>query len=228
MSRIDDTGTQYPEVPLDLVRIGPPREPLSPFLVMFFYARGVFPWMEKDQRRLWWSPEPRSVVFPPDLHVSRSLRKKIKQGRYRVTADTAFRETVTMCRLTRSGDDGPGSWITPEIIDVFTDLHRMGHAHSIEAWEGDQLVGGLYGLCLGQMFYGCSMFHTAPDASKVAFVKLVEVLARWNFPVIDCQIQNSHLKGMGGSLVPREQFHQMVGMLVRGKRRVGPWTRFFT
>ena len=227
MSHVDDNGMQHPETPLDLMRVSPRGEPLSPFLVMMFYARGIFPWMEKDQQRLWWSPEPRSVVFPPDLYVSRSLRKKIRQGKLRVTADTAFRETITQCRQTRSGPEGPGSWITSEVIDVFTDLHRMGHAHSIEVWEGDQLVGGLYGLCLGQMFYGCSMFHTVRDASKVAFVKLVEVLARWNFPVLDCQIQNAHIKGMGGTLVPRKQFHQMVGMLVRGKRRVGPWTQFF-
>jgi leucyl/phenylalanyl-tRNA--protein transferase len=228
MSHVDEDGTQHPEAPLDLVRVSPPEEPLSPFLVMFFYARGVFPWLQEKNRRLWWSPEPRAVVFTDELRINRSLRKVLRRGRYRVTADTAFERVIRACRDTRSGGHGPGSWITEEIIDVFLLLHRLGHAHSVETWEGDQLVGGLYGLCVGQVFYGCSMFRTAPDASKVALVRLVEQLREWEFPLLDCQIHNPHLKSMGARLITRDEFHKVVNVLVRGKRRVGSWTKIFT
>ena len=228
MSLIEEDGTQHPEAPLDLVRISPPGEPLLPFLVMFFYARGVFPWTQKEDRRLWWSPEPRAVLFVDELRINRSLRKTIRRGRYRVTADTAFEKVVRACGETRSGPDGVGTWITEEVVDVFTLLHRLGHVHSIETWEGDQLVGGLYGVCVGQMFYGCSMFQTAPDASKIALVRLVEQLKKWGIPLLDCQIQNPHLKRMGARLIDRVGFHGVVNTLVRGKRRVGSWTDNFT
>lgn len=128
-----------------------------------------------------------------------------------------------MCRITREK-----SWITDEVIEVYTRLHKLGHAHSIEVWEGDQLVGGLYGVCVGELFSGCSMFHTAPNASKVAFVKLVELLAKWRIPLIDCQVHNPYLQQMGARVIPRNTFNRLVGALVRQTRRIGSWGRFFT
>lgn len=224
MSLITPEGYQQPDAAVDLVRMGASREPLSPFMVLMFYAKGVFPWLHNEHaQRLWWSPEPRSVLDLSEFHISRSLRKTLQKGNYRVTADTHFEEVVRLCGITRES-----SWVSEEIVQVFTDLHRLGHAHSIETWEGDQLVGGLYGVCIGRMFYGCSMFHTRPNASKVAFVKLVEQLSKWEFPLIDCQIHNPHLQTMGARLIPRENFHKIVEVLVRGPRKLGAWTRFFT
>lgn len=224
MSFVTEEGQQRPDPKLDLVRQSAPGEPLSPFLVMMFYAKGIFPWLYSErQRRLWWSPEPRSVILLSELHISRSLRRTIRRQKYRVTADTHFEEVVRLCGITREM-----SWISEETVQVFTTLYKLGHAHSIEVWEKDQLVGGLYGVCVGQMFYGCSMFHTKPDASKVALVRLAQQLSEWKFPLIDCQIHNPHLQRLGARLLPRESFHEIVELLVRGKRRVGPWTAYFT
>jgi leucyl/phenylalanyl-tRNA--protein transferase len=215
---------------VDLVRASNPKEPLSSFLTMFYYGKGVFPWLVRNDRVLWWSPQPRAVLFCKEIHVSRSLRKTLRQGRYRVTADTAFEQVVLMCRDVERGldpDKHPSSWINDDFVDVFLNLHKLGHAHSVETWEGDQLVGGLFGVCVGQIFYGCSMFHVRPNASKVALVRLTQVLHEWGFPVIDCQICNPHLKRMGARLVPRKKFHELVEALVRGKRKIGPWTSEF-
>lgn len=223
MSEVNEIGEQRPDLSVDLVRLSPVGEPLSPFLVMLFYSKGIFPWLHKDKRRMWWAPDPRSVLILAELRINRSLRKTLRKGKYHVTADTEFEKVVRLCGLTRED-----SWITEELVQVFTELHRMGHAHSIEVWEGDQLVGGLYGVCVGELFCGCSMFHTAPDASKVALVKLVELLAKWRIPLIDCQVHNPFLKKMGARVIPREVFHRIAGALVRQKRRIGSWSRFFT
>lgn len=223
MSFVTEEGQQTPDLGVDLVRLSPLNEPLSPFLVMLFYAKGIFSWLHKDGRRMWWSPEPRSVLILSELRINRSLRKTLRKGKFRVTADRCFEEVMRLCGVTR--DD---SWITDEHVDVFTQLHNMGHAHSIEVWEGDQLVGGLYGVCVGELFCGCSMFHTRPDASKVALVKLAEVLAIWRIPLIDCQIHNPFLQSMGARVIPRDVFHRLSGHLVRQKRRIASWSRFFT
>jgi len=223
MSFVNEIGEQTPDLGVDLVRLSPVGEPLSPFLVMLFCARGIFPWLSRGGRRMWWAPDPRSVLILSELKINRSLRKTLRRGKYRVTADTCFEEVIRMCGITR--DD---SWITDEYIEVFTQLHKLGHAHSVEVWEGDQLVGGLYGICVGELFCGCSMFHVAPDASKVALVKLAEVLTTWGIPLIDCQVHNPYLQRMGARVIPREAFHRIAGALVRAKRRLGPWSRFFT
>lgn len=197
-------------------------EPLSPFMTMLLYAGGVFPWLRHQDCCMWWSPQPRAVLFARHLHVSRSLRKTIRHGKFTVTADLAFDEVLKQCRDTRDT-----SWIDADIERVFTTLHQLGHAHSIETWRNGDLVGGLYGLAIGRMFFGCSMFHTERDASKVALVKLVERLSALGFPVIDCQVQNSHLKSMGSRLILREKFHPMVADLIRGRALPGPWTEHF-
>lgn len=201
---------------------------MSAFLTLFYYGKGVFPWMRmsKDDRSLWWSPQPRAVLFCEELRVGRTLRKVMRRGTFRITADTAFDEVLRGCRDQARGSD-LGSWIDEDWADVMGTLHRLGHAHSVEVWEGDQLAGGLFGVCVGQMFYGCSMFHRRPNASKVALVRLVQKLAEWRFPIVDCAIYNPYLKQMGARLMPRTKFHGMAETLVRGKRRVGSWTRHF-
>lgn len=224
MSLVTEEGRQTPDLHVDLVRLSPPGEPLSPFLVMLFYSKGIFPWLQKeDGRRMWWSPDPRSVLILSELRVSRSLRKKLRNGKYRVTADTRFEEVIRLCETTREQ-----SWITDEYVEVFTHLHKMGHAHSIEVWDGDQLVGGLYGLCIGELFCGASMFHLVPDASKIALVKLVELLASWKIPLLDCQMHNPHLKRMGARVIPRNTFNHLAQHLTRENRRVGSWSTFLT
>lgn len=226
MSTIDEDGRQIPMVKEDLVQAAPVGEPLSSFLTMFHYGRGIFPWLRKDDRILWWSPRPRAVIFTKDIHVSRSMQKVMRRGHFWVTADTAFEQVVVSCRDVKRSSD-PGSWIDEDFLDVFCNLNKLGHAHSIEVWEGDELVGGLFGICVGQIFFGCSMFHTRANASKVALIRLARVLEDWGFPVIDCQICNPHLKRMGAQLMPRDKFHVMASTLIRGKRRIGSWTKYF-
>lgn len=223
MSVVNEDGSQLPVLTEDLVRMSVRGEPLSPFMTMLLYAGGVFPWLRHQNRCLWWSPQPRAVLFARHLHVSRSLRKTIRSGKFVVTADLAFHEVLKRCRDTRDT-----SWIDDDVERVFTTLHQLGHAHSIETWHKGELVGGLYGLAIGRMFFGCSMFHTERDASKVALVKLVERTSALGFPVIDCQVQNSHLKSMGSRLILREKFHPMVDDLIRGRALPGPWTEHFT
>lgn len=226
MSHVEPDGRQHPNLGEDLVRASPPGEPLTAFLTLFYYGKGVFTWLTKDDRSLWWSPQPRAVLFCHELRVNRTLRKVMRRGTYRITADTAFDQVVVGCRDQMRGKERE-SWIDDDWVDVMGTLHRLGHAHSVEAWEGDQLVGGLFGVCIGQMFYGCSMFHERPNASKVALVRLVQQLSEWRCPIIDCAIYNPYLKQMGAQLVPREKFHGMASVLVRGQRRIGPWTAYF-
>jgi leucyl/phenylalanyl-tRNA--protein transferase len=195
--------------------------------MLYHYAGGIFPLGMQHERHLWWSLEPRAVLQTNQVKVNRTLRKVIRRGDYVVRADTAFDAVVELCRLTRQTDDGPGSWITDEYVRVFRTLHRLGHAHSIETWRGDQLAGGLFGVAMGQMFYGCSMFRLQPNASKVALVALARQLDAWGFPLVDCQIHNPHLGRMGARLIPRMRFHEVVRSLVRGKRRVGSWADQF-
>jgi leucyl/phenylalanyl-tRNA--protein transferase len=223
VSVVGEDGSQLPIFEQDLVRMSVRGEPLSPFLTMLLYAQGVFPWLRHKECCLWWSPQPRSVLFARQLHVSRSLRKTIRSGKFIVTADLAFDEVLSRCRDTRET-----SWIDADIERVFGALHRLGHAHSVETWRNGELVGGLYGLAIGRMFFGCSMFHSERDASKVALVKLVERTATMGFPAIACQVQNAHLKRMGSRLILREKFHTMVADLIRGKTVTGPWTAHFT
>jgi len=155
------------------------------------YERGIFPWFGEGDPVLWWSPDPRMVLATDAVRVTRSLRKTIRSGRFRVTADTAFPSVIAACAEPRADQDG--TWITGAVFDAYCTLAAMGIAHSIEAWDGDTLAGGLYGVALGRMFFGESMFARRSDASKVALVHLVRQLRRWGFPLIDCQMSTSHL-----------------------------------
>jgi leucyl/phenylalanyl-tRNA--protein transferase len=168
------------------------------------YRRGIFPWYGPGQPVLWWAPDPRLVLYPEQLHVSRSLARVIKKGRYTVTLDTAFTEVITACAAARPGQSG--TWITPEMHAAYVSLHHDGHAHSAECWYQGRLAGGLYGVSIGGIFFGESMFARETDASKVAFVSLVRQLGRWGFRLIDCQVHTDHLASLGATAIPRQTF----------------------
>lgn len=184
---------------------------LRPERLLAAYRRGIFPWYSAGQPILWWSPDPRMVLYPDELKVSRSLRKTLRQQRFRVTRDTCFDTVMAQC-----GDSGTraarGTWILPEMRAAYGELHRRGHAHSIEVWLDDEagaqtLVGGLYGLRLGRVFFGESMFSTATDASKVALRELVRwTQAEHAIELIDCQVESDHLRTLGARLIPRAEF----------------------
>ena len=188
------------------------------------YRRGIFPWFGPDQPILWWSPDPRMVLPIAELHVGRSLRKRIRQQPYRITMDTAFAEVIRACaEVPRPGQDG--TWITKEMEQAYVTLFEQGHAHSVEAWDADdRLVGGLYGVASGRMFYGESMFAKAPDASKIAFVKLVRQLEIWSFPLVDCQMHTDHLARFGAREIPRSAFLDACEQLAWLPGRPGPWS----
>jgi leucyl/phenylalanyl-tRNA--protein transferase len=181
---------------------------LSPERIVAAYSRGIFPWFSEGDPILWWSPDPRMVLFPAELKVSRSLRKAVARGDYETRVDTAFREVMQACAEPRDGQGG--TWIVPEMVDAYTRLHERGLAHSVESWREGELVGGLYGVALGKVFFGESMFARAPDASKVALVKLVERLAADGYRVIDCQQATAHLASLGAREIPRKEFAQLV------------------
>lgn len=177
---------------------------LSPERLLAAYRHGCFPWYQDGQPLLWWSPDPRTVLYPNELHVSRSLRKRMRQGDFQVTLDRAFNDVIQGCAGPRSYADG--TWITTPMQQAYIQLHEMGVAHSVEVWQDGQLVGGLYGLAIGRLFFGESMFSRATDASKVGFVTLVERLRAWNFTLIDCQMPTQHLESFGARSIPREAF----------------------
>ncbi len=184
---------------------------LSPQRLIEAYTHGIFPWFNPGEPILWWSPDPRMVLFPAELKVARSLRKTLKKHDFELRVDTAFREVMAACAEPR---DGQGTWITPEMIDAYCELHRLGLAHSVETWVEGRLAGGLYGIGIGRMFFGESMFSRQTDASKIAFVHLVRQLERWNFGMIDCQMKTAHLASLGAREIPRAEFSQRLTELV--------------
>ncbi|MUT72647.1 leucyl/phenylalanyl-tRNA--protein transferase [Stutzerimonas frequens] len=183
---------------------------LQPERLLAAYRHGCFPWYQEGQPLLWWSPDPRTVLFPDELHVSRSLRKRMRHGDYQVTFDKAFAEVIQGCAGPRSYADG--TWITTPMQDAYIRLHEMGVAHSVEVWQQGQLVGGLYGLAMGELFFGESMFSRATDASKVGFVTLVERLREWGFALVDCQMPTRHLESFGARSIPRAAFAEALAM----------------
>jgi leucyl/phenylalanyl-tRNA--protein transferase len=185
------------------------------------YGRGIFPWFNEEDPVLWWSPDPRMVLFTDRVHVSRSLRKTVRSGALRITCDTAFGQVMRGCAAPRPGQDG--TWITRGMIHAYEQLAASGHAHSVEVWEGDALVGGLYGVGIGRMFFGESMFSRRADASKVALVTLARQLGRWGCPLIDCQTSTPHLASLGACEVSRPEFLRDVARLVRLDPPPRPW-----
>jgi leucyl/phenylalanyl-tRNA--protein transferase len=194
---------------------------LSPQWLIDAYRHGIFPWFNPGEPILWWSPDPRMALFPVELKVSRSLRKVLKKRDYEVRVDTAFATVMRNCAAPRDGQ--PGTWISAEMIAAYSRLHEMGLAHSVETWRDGELTGGLYGIALGKMFYGESMFSRATDASKIAFVHLVRQLERWGFGMIDCQMKTAHLASLGAREIPRAEFVQRLGLLIELPLEPGRW-----
>lgn len=185
------------------------------------YRRGIFPWFAEGEPILWWSPNPRMVLFPAELNVSRSLAKRLRRRDYEVRADTAFAEVMARCAAPRSGQSG--TWITPKLMRAYGALHAHGYAHSVETWIGGELAGGLYGVAIGRMFYGESMFARVTDASKVAFVHLVRHLVRCGFGMIDCQMKTVHLASLGAREISRANFTSAMQVLLNYRDVPGPW-----
>ncbi len=189
---------------------------LKPERLLLGYAQGIFPWYREDTPILWHSPDPRMMMTPRDLVINRSLRKDIHRAPYRLAMDTAFAEVLAGCStVPRPGQDG--TWLLPEMVTAYIKLHELGFAHSIEAWQGDALVGGLYGVSLGAAFFGESMFARAPNASKIAFAACVRQLDSWSIGLIDCQVHTDHLERFGAYEVPRASYMELL------KRALDAW-----
>lgn len=181
---------------------------LSPERLQAAYREGIFPWYNPGEPILWWSPDPRCVLHPQQLHISRSLRKRLRQKDYTVTFDTAFEAVIDACAEPRPYADS--TWITRAIKGAYCEMHRRGIAHSVEVRINGELVGGLYGMAMGKLFFGESMFSRATDTSKIAFVHLVEQLKKWGYALVDCQVSNSHLKTLGAKEMSRTEFRRYL------------------
>ena len=185
------------------------------------YARGIFPWFSDGDPVLWWCPDPRMVLRVDRVHISRSLRRRLRQRQYEVSADRAFSDVLRACAAPRHDD--AGTWLVPSMMRAYERLFREGLAHSIEVWVDGELAGGLYGVALGRMFFGESMFTRRTDGSKIAIACLAAQLARWKFPLIDCQMRTAHLASLGAEDMPRRDFVAVVERLVRAPAVPSPW-----
>lgn len=194
---------------------------LSPQRLIEAYRRGIFPWYSEGQPVLWWSPAPRCVLEPDKVYISSRSRRRLRQGEFEVTADEAFREVIEGCAAPR--ENRPETWITAQMTRAFATLHEMGVAHSVEAWSQGELAGGVYGLAIGRVFFGESMFSIRPDASKVALISLCRQLRDWGYRLIDCQVSNPHLLGMGAEEVDRDRFEAWLERLIDLPGREGSW-----
>ena len=194
---------------------------LSPARLLTAYRGGIFPWYSAGQPLLWWSPDPRMVLFPAEFRMPRSLLKRLRRRDYEVRVDTAFETVMRACAAPR--DDAAGTWITPDMIAAYCELHRLGHAHSVETWINGELAGGLYGIALGHAFYGESMFARIADASKIALAHLVRRLEQRQFGIIDCQMNTAHLARFGAREIPRREFSQRLAELVNYPQTGDVW-----
>jgi leucyl/phenylalanyl-tRNA--protein transferase len=182
---------------------------LSTERLLLAYRSGIFPWYNEDEPICWWSPDPRFVLFPADLKISSSMKTVLQNGKYRFTTNRAFEHVIQNCKtVTRKGQDG--TWISPAMQKAYITLHKLGYAHSAEAWQDGELVGGLYGIRLGKMFFGESMFSLKPNASKFAFINYVQQLQKEGVQLIDCQLHTNHLESLGARMIPRELFTQIL------------------
>jgi leucyl/phenylalanyl-tRNA--protein transferase len=195
---------------------------LSEPRLLLAYSIGIFPWYADGDPILWWSPDPRLLLFPDELKISRSLRQTIRKNIFRITMDTAFEQVIGNCAATRR-KNADGTWITDDMMEAYICLHRSGYAHSVEAWSEEKLEGGLYGVSLGSAFFGESMFSIKSNASKVAFISLVRQLVKWNFTLIDCQMTTPHLLSLGAREIPRTQFLSMLKSALRKPANKGKW-----
>jgi len=195
---------------------------LSPERLLLAYRSGIFPWFSEKDPILWWSPAPRSVIEPAGFKTPKRLARFIRKNPFRVTMDTAFHAVIAACAEGEKRRE-KSTWITAEMIAAYQELHKRGHAHSVECWQGDDLVGGLYGVALGGVFFGESMFHRVSNASKVALYVLVQQLIRWRFVMIDCQVMTGHLLQFGAYEVPRGEFDRLLAEGLSRERRKGKW-----
>ena len=194
---------------------------LTPEWLLTAYSQGIFPWYEDDQPILWWSPDPRLVLRPEQLHISRSLRKLLRKHSLRATLDSEFEAVVSACAEPRR--ESAGTWITDAMREAYCRFHAAGYAHSVEVWDGDELAGGLYGVAIGHIFFGESMFSRQPDASKVAIVYLCRQLQRWGFRLIDCQVSSPHLLTLGAREISRAEFQRELQDNETVATRLGSW-----
>jgi len=183
---------------------------LHPDTLLAAYSRGIFPWFNRNDPILWWHPDPRLVLFPKDVHVSQNMHSLIKQQHYKITINSAFDAVLTACAATRE-QKRPDTWLLPPLVSALKVLHQKGYAHSVEIWtHAGTLVGGLYGVALGQVFFGESMFHLEPNTSKLALITLCKILAKNNYRIIDCQVDSAHLRSMGAKTIPRKRFLELL------------------
>lgn len=196
---------------------------LRPERLLEAYRHGIFPWYSDGQPILWWSPDPRTVLFPEKLHISRSLKRSLRPGIFTVTFDTCFRDVMRHCAGPRLQYPEGGTWITEEMLEAYSKLHEQGYAHSVETWKEGQLVGGLYGVALGGAFFAESMFARASDASKVALVSLVRQLQFWGFRLMDCQQSSPHLTALGAEDIPRHDFLNHLTAALKLPEHRGHW-----
>jgi leucyl/phenylalanyl-tRNA--protein transferase len=195
---------------------------LSPARLLNAYRQGIFPWFGEHQPILWWSPDPRLVFDTASFRLPGKFRRQLRHSPWTLRADTAFAQVIAACAdAPRPGQDG--TWISEEMRTAYTALHRLGHAHSVEVWAGDELVGGIYGVAIGRMFFGESMFSAQSGGSKVALAGLVRLLRGWQWPLIDAQVENPHLLSLGARRLPRREFLEQVQALVALPGRIGPW-----
>jgi leucyl/phenylalanyl-tRNA--protein transferase len=218
-----DESNRFPDphlaTPEGLLAIG---GDLSNQRLLAAYEQGIFPWYSEGEPIMWWSPDPRFVLFPNEIHISRSMRPYLNNPAYSITLDNAFDKVIEHCsRIFRDGQEG--TWITREMKEAYISLHQAGYAHSLEVWENKELVGGLYGISLGRCFFGESMFSLKKNASKIALIKLVEQLIKWNFDLIDCQQQTEHLATMGARAISRDDFLSYLSVNKSRATRKGLW-----
>jgi leucyl/phenylalanyl-tRNA--protein transferase len=197
---------------------------LSPRRLLRAYGRGIFPWYGEDEPILWWSPDPRFVLFPNEFHSGATLNKVLRRGDFRFTFDRAFAAVMDGCARPRPGQ--PGTWITPDMRNAYVELHRLGYAHSLEAWKGGNLAGGLYGISLGSCFFAESMFRFENNASKAVLAVLAAALAARSFTVIDCQVPSPHLEAWGACSIPRRRYLELLRAGLRRRTRRGNWGEF--
>lgn len=196
---------------------------LRPERLLLAYRMGIFPWYSAEEPILWWSPNPRLVLFPEEFHCPRRLERTVRSKTFTVTMDTAFDDVIARC-ATIPRPDQDGTWITQEMQKAYSRLHTLGYAHSVETWKEGRLVGGLYGVSLGRAFFGESMFSDAPNASKVALVRLVECARKWSFTLIDCQVTTEHLQALGAREIARDEFLELLETSLEYPTRKGKWT----
>ncbi|MFZ5759892.1 MAG: leucyl/phenylalanyl-tRNA--protein transferase [Thermodesulfobacteriota bacterium] len=198
---------------------------LSVERLLLAYSQGIFPWYGEEDPILWWAPDPRLVLEPAAFHLPRRLARMIRQGVFRVSCDTAFAEVIHSCSRPRPGKE-QGTWLVPEMQEAYIRLHLAGHAHSVECWQGEELVGGLYGVALGRIFFGESMFSQVSNSSKVALAHLVDLLRQWEFDLIDCQMTTGHLIRLGAREIAGHEFYARLERAVAVPVRPGSWTDF--